>query len=85
MLYRFASLPGLPVQACLSSAFSRFVFFVCVGRMQKVFPEEYNFIPRTWILPADYGLLQNHAKDMRAKKKMRTYIVKPANGAQGHG
>ncbi|KAL8590371.1 hypothetical protein ACOMHN_011585 [Nucella lapillus] len=54
-------------------------------KMQKSFPEEYNFIPRTWILPADYGLLQNHAKDMRAKKKFKTYIVKPANGAQGHG
>ncbi|KAK7492938.1 hypothetical protein BaRGS_00015885 [Batillaria attramentaria] len=56
-----------------------------IAKMQKAFPEEYGFIPRTWILPSDYGLLQNHAKDMRAKKKMRTYIVKPANGAQGHG
>ncbi|XP_070195525.1 tubulin polyglutamylase TTLL7-like isoform X3 [Littorina saxatilis] len=56
-----------------------------MGKMQKSFPEEYNFIPRTWILPADYGLLQNHAKDMRAKKKTKTFIVKPANGAQGHG
>ncbi|XP_076440096.1 tubulin polyglutamylase TTLL7-like isoform X3 [Babylonia areolata] len=54
-------------------------------KMQKSFPEEYSFIPRTWILPADYGLLQNHAKDMRAKKKFKTFIVKPANGAQGHG
>lgn len=54
-------------------------------KMQKVLPEEYNFMPRTWILPADYTLLINHAKEMRMKKKGKTFIVKPSNGAQGHG
>lgn len=54
-------------------------------KMQKEFPEEYNFIPRTWILPADYASLQIYAKSMRSRKKMKTYIVKPSNGAQGHG
>lgn len=53
--------------------------------MQKAMPEEYNFMPRTWILPADYSMLQNHAKEMKMKKKPKTFIVKPSNGAQGHG
>lgn len=56
-----------------------------IAKLQKSFPDEYCFIPRTWILPADYGLLQNHGKDLKAKKKVKTFIVKPANGAQGHG
>ncbi|KAK3777662.1 hypothetical protein RRG08_021773 [Elysia crispata] len=54
-------------------------------KMQKALPEEYNFMPRTWILPADYSLLLNHAKEMKMKKKTKTFIVKPSNGAQGHG
>ncbi|XP_005098301.1 tubulin polyglutamylase TTLL7 [Aplysia californica] len=56
-----------------------------VSKMQKAVPDEFNFIPKTWILPADYSLLQNYAKEMKMKKKPRTFIVKPSNGAQGHG
>ena len=48
-------------------------------------PDEYNFLPRTWILPADYSILQNYAKEMKMKKKSKTFIAKPSNGAQGHG
>ncbi|GFN85470.1 tubulin polyglutamylase ttll7 [Plakobranchus ocellatus] len=54
-------------------------------KMQKALPDEFNFMPRTWILPADYSLLINHAKEMKTKKKAKTFIVKPSNGAQGHG
>lgn len=59
--------------------------FFLLFRMQKVNAEDFNFMPKTWILPADYGLLQNYAKDMKAKKKHKTFIIKPSNGAQGHG
>ncbi|XP_059175710.1 tubulin polyglutamylase TTLL7-like [Physella acuta] len=54
-------------------------------KMSKVMPDEFNFVPKTWILPTDYTVLQNYAKEMKLKKKSKTYIVKPANGAQGHG
>lgn len=54
-------------------------------KMSKALPEEYNFVPRTWILPADYNILQNYMKDLKAHKKSKTFIVKPSNGAQGHG
>jgi tubulin polyglutamylase TTLL6/13 len=25
------------------------------NRMQSRFPDDYNFFPRTWLLPAEYG------------------------------
>ena len=55
------------------------------SRVQKHHPEEFGFVPKTWILPADHSLLQNYAKDLKSKKKYKTFIVKPSNGAQGHG
>ncbi|XP_052777435.1 tubulin polyglutamylase TTLL7-like isoform X2 [Mya arenaria] len=54
-------------------------------KMAKAVPEEYNFVPRTWILPSDFNIVQNYMKDLRAHKKSKTFIVKPSNGAQGHG
>ncbi|KAK6178634.1 hypothetical protein SNE40_011164 [Patella caerulea] len=54
-------------------------------RLQKAFPDDYNFIPKTWILPTDHSLLLGYARDLKAKKKQRTFIAKPSNGAQGHG
>lgn len=53
--------------------------------MSKCQPQEYNFIPRTWIFPAEYTQFQNYVKELRRKRKQKTFIVKPANGAMGHG
>lgn len=41
--------------------------------MQKVFPNEYNFFPKTWILPSD----ANDLKSQFNFKKAKTFIVKP--------
>ncbi|XP_048759052.1 tubulin polyglutamylase TTLL7-like [Ostrea edulis] len=54
-------------------------------KVQRHHADEFNFVPKTWILPADHSMLLNYAKDLKAKKKYRTFIVKPSNGAQGHG
>ncbi|XP_064605449.1 tubulin polyglutamylase TTLL7-like [Liolophura sinensis] len=54
-------------------------------KIQKVLKEEYSFSPLTWVLPGDTTALINYAKDLKAKKKYRTFIVKPPNGSQGHG
>lgn len=52
-------------------------------RLQKVFPQEFDYFPKTFTLPSDYGELRNQfAKD--AKKKT-TYIVKPEASSQGKG
>ena len=61
------------------------ILYIAILRMQKSMPDEFNFMPKTWILPADYSLLQNHAKELKMKKKSKTFIAKPSNGAQGHG
>ncbi|KAG2461314.1 TTLL7 polyglutamylase, partial [Polypterus senegalus] len=53
--------------------------------MIKIQPQEYSFIPKTWIFPAEYTQFQNYVKELRKKRKQKTFIVKPANGAMGHG
>ncbi|XP_044157376.1 tubulin polyglutamylase TTLL7 isoform X6 [Bufo gargarizans] len=54
-------------------------------KMIKCQPHEYSFIPRTWIFPAEYTQYQNYVKELKKKKKQKTFIIKPANGAMGHG
>ncbi|XP_051898351.1 tubulin polyglutamylase TTLL13-like [Pristis pectinata] len=52
-----------------------------LNRMLKLFPKEYNFFPRTWCLPADFGDFQAYCR----MKKPKTYICKPDCGCQGRG
>ncbi|XP_048108998.1 tubulin polyglutamylase TTLL7 isoform X2 [Alosa alosa] len=56
-----------------------------MAKMIKFQPQEYSFIPKTWIFPAEYTQFQNYVKELRRKRKQKTFIVKPANGAMGHG
>ncbi|XP_049735577.1 tubulin polyglutamylase TTLL7 isoform X2 [Elephas maximus indicus] len=53
--------------------------------MIKSRPLDYTFVPRTWIFPAEYTQFQNYVKELKKKRKQKTFIVKPANGAMGHG
>ncbi|XP_067009364.2 tubulin polyglutamylase ttll6 [Anabrus simplex] len=52
-----------------------------LNRMRKLFPKDYNFFPKTWCLPADYGDALTYARS----KRNRTYICKPETGCQGRG
>ncbi|XP_066124901.1 tubulin polyglutamylase TTLL7 isoform X1 [Saccopteryx bilineata] len=54
-------------------------------KMIKSRPLDYTFVPRTWIFPAEYTQFRNYMKELKKKKKQKTFIVKPANGAMGHG
>ncbi|XP_067892442.1 tubulin polyglutamylase TTLL7 [Heterodontus francisci] len=56
-----------------------------MARMIKSQSQEYCFTPRTWIFPAEYTQFQNCVKELRKKRRQKTFIVKPANGAMGHG
>ncbi|XP_064189483.1 tubulin polyglutamylase TTLL7 [Anguilla rostrata] len=56
-----------------------------MAKMIRSQPQEYGFIPKTWIFPAEYTQFQNYVKELRRKRKQKTFIVKPANGAMGHG
>ncbi|GLD91811.1 hypothetical protein PINS_up000344 [Pythium insidiosum] len=52
-------------------------------RMKKLFPEDYDFCPRTWILPFDlYDFQQQFNADGVSQ---RTFIVKPDHSCQGRG
>ncbi|CDW87803.1 tubulin-tyrosine ligase family protein [Stylonychia lemnae] len=49
--------------------------------MKKVFSQEFNFFPKTWLIPQD-------AKDFKAQfnnKKAKTFIIKPEASCQGKG
>ncbi|XP_058039579.1 tubulin polyglutamylase TTLL6 isoform X3 [Ahaetulla prasina] len=52
-----------------------------MSKMLKLYPKEFNFVPKTWCLPADYGELQAFGRS----KKHKTYICKPDSGCQGKG
>ena len=50
-------------------------------RLQSVFPDDYNFFPPTYTLPADFKEFIFQAN----KKKNQTFIVKPEASCQGKG
>lgn len=50
-------------------------------RMQKLFKSDYNFFPKTWILPTE----MNEFKNQFNKKKPKTFIIKPSGNCQGKG
>ncbi|XP_063368141.1 tubulin polyglutamylase ttll6-like [Cydia amplana] len=52
-----------------------------LNRMQKIYPKEYNFFPKTWCLPADFGEALTYSK----ARKNKTFIIKPECGSQGRG
>eukprot|EP00118_Oscarella_pearsei_P025453 m.308210 g.308210 ORF g.308210 m.308210 type:complete len:803 (+) comp43571_c0_seq1:76-2484(+) len=54
-----------------------------MNRMLKLFPKDYNFTPRTWCLPADYGDLLSFC--CQNSKKNKLFISKPPSGSQGKG
>lgn len=52
-----------------------------LNRMQKLFPKDYNFFPKTWCFPADYGDATIYSRVRRS----RVFILKPDSGCQGRG
>lgn len=49
-------------------------------RMAKRFPNEYNFFPKTYLLPSDYNEFASQFQG-----KLKTFIIKPEGSAQGRG
>lgn len=58
-----------------------------VRTMQELFPEEYNFYPRSWILPEEYQLFSTQVRLLKDNESTLkpTFIVKPDSGSQGDG
>ncbi|KAM3825305.1 tubulin polyglutamylase TTLL11 isoform 2-T2 [Vipera latastei] len=55
--------------------------------MQELFPEEYNFYPRSWILPEEFAIFLTEVNLMKENNPRwkPTFIVKPDGGCQGDG
>ena len=53
------------------------------GRLAKVYPKDYNFSPKTWVLPLEWNSFISYAKQKSSRKT--TYIAKPDAGCQGKG
>lgn len=58
-----------------------------VRTMQEIYPEEYNFYPRSWILPEEYQLFCTQIRLLKDNDSILkpTFIVKPDSGSQGDG
>lgn len=50
-------------------------------KLKKIFPDEYDFFPRTWVVPCDMGDLKAYMQS----KKNSYFIVKPEASCQGRG
>ena len=53
--------------------------------MQKSFPEDFKFFPKTWVTPYEFFDLNNFIAQRRSNGQGLTLIVKPQNSCQGKG
>lgn len=49
--------------------------------MQGYFERDYQFFPKTWLLPGDHKKFRDQFNERKAK----TFIIKPENCCQGKG
>ena len=56
-------------------------FAAAMSLLSRFYPEEYDFIPRTFLVPGEADLAAAHME----KHSKRTFIAKPAQGGQGDG
>ena len=52
-------------------------------RMRRLFPSEFQFYPKTWVLPSDFADFRAHFDSYGRSKDV--FIVKPDSGCQGRG
>ncbi|CAF3090831.1 unnamed protein product [Rotaria socialis] len=58
--------------------------------MRMLFPDEFDFYPKTWFLPEQIEQFQDdaesiHKRDRRQHRPLTTFIVKPSDGSEGAG
>ncbi|EGR31726.1 tubulin-tyrosine ligase family protein, putative [Ichthyophthirius multifiliis] len=54
-----------------------------LSKMKQKHPQDYDFFPKTWLLPYQYEELRNYYEKQKPKKPV--LIVKPEAGSQGKG
>ncbi|XP_076454499.1 tubulin polyglutamylase TTLL11-like [Babylonia areolata] len=76
--------------------FHKVALFRQLMLMKQLFPEDFTFFPRTWLLPAQYHEFANDVRQLnesrsssggsgKTKPPKPTFIVKPSEGSQGEG
>lgn len=53
-----------------------------INRMRYYFPSDYDFVPKTFLIPEEVKSLDKHMAKMH---KRHTFILKPSSGCQGNG
>jgi tubulin polyglutamylase TTLL6/13 len=56
-----------------------------LNKMLKLFPKEYSFYPRTWILPGEMADFRNQFDNSGNSLGNKIFIIKPDAGCQGRG
>lgn len=56
-----------------------------LNKMQKAFPREYSFYPRTWVLPAEMADFRQNFDALGIAIGGKIFIIKPDAGCQGRG
>ncbi|CAF0801552.1 unnamed protein product [Rotaria sp. Silwood1] len=61
-----------------------------LNAMRMLFPDEFDFYPKTWFLPEQIEQFQDdaraiHKKDQSRRRPLTTFIVKPSDGSEGEG
>ncbi len=57
-----------------------------LNRLQRLFPQQFEFVPQTWRLPAQLEEFDKaHQQRLAAGRDDMVYIVKPDDGAHGTG
>jgi len=52
-------------------------------KMQDVHPDDYDFLPESWVLPEDHDAFQRACRSGRERGNGAMFIVKPERGCQG--
>ena len=56
-----------------------------LNKMLKIFPKEYSFYPKTWILPSEMVDFRQQFDSNGNSIGNKIYIIKPDAGCQGRG
>ena len=56
-----------------------------LNKMLKVYPREYSFYPRTWVLPGELADFKTNFDENGNALGNKIYIIKPDAGCQGRG
>jgi len=74
---------NIAISIGIKDTFSKSILASLLNRMQKFFPEEYQFYPRSWSYPEECGELDSYIKQRKQLGESPTFILKPSHGSLG--